>query len=146
MKGASSKQKAAFATRWPEFLKSTYKWSASGPTTNASALYVLEGDSGEYAGHLWLTEQVDFFTASKSLFVTTVAIAIKFQGRGWGRYLMEKAVKVARERGLTSVGLGVDADNIRACKLYEKLGFKTTRLAMMKPVLPSSRTCNKMDL
>ncbi len=80
--------------------------------TNESVLYVLEDGAGEYAGHLWLTEQVDFFTASKSLFVTTVAIAKKFRGRGWGRYLMRKAVKEARERGLTSVGLGVDADNI----------------------------------
>ena len=93
---------------------------------------MIEDGAGEYAGHLWLTEQVDFFTETKSLFVTAVAIAPKFRGRGWGRYLMGKAEKEARERGLNSVRLGVDADNIQACKLYEKLGFRTTRLSMAK--------------
>ncbi len=139
MSQASPAKKKVFAARWPKFLKSTYKWSASGPTTNASALYVIEDGAGEYAGHLWLTEQVDFFTGTKTLFVTTVAIAAKFRGRGWGLYLMKKAEKEARARGLNSVGLGVDAGNIQACKLYAKLGFRTTRLAMVKSIRRDSR-------
>jgi len=128
---ASAAEREAFETRWPELLKSRSDWSDTGPTMNKSVLYVLE-EEPDYAGHIWLAEQADFFTGTKSLFVTTVAIAAKFRGRGWGRLLMEHAVEEARRRGLRSIGLGVAADNVRARELYEKLGFTTRRLSMAK--------------
>lgn len=125
-------QREAFKQRWPTVLKTRFGWSDTGPTAHKSVLYVLEDDSGAYAGHLWLSEQEDLYTGFTRLWITTVAIVAKYRSRGWGRLLMERALEEARARGLHSVGLDVDADNVVARKLYEEMGFTTVRLNMVK--------------
>jgi ribosomal protein S18 acetylase RimI-like enzyme len=126
----TAEERDAFRARWPELLRTRFGWSDTGPTTNDSTFFVLEDDEGGYAGHLWLSEQEDFFTGETALMVTTVAIASSCRGRGWGRLLMDRAVDEARRRGLSAIRLGVDADNEAARKLYEGMGFTTTRLTM----------------
>jgi ribosomal protein S18 acetylase RimI-like enzyme len=116
--------------RWPAVLKERCGWTDAGPTTDASSVFVLESDEGAYAGHLWVSEQKDFFSGAPKLWVTTVAVAAPFRGRGWGRLLMEKAVEEARRRGIPTVGLGLDARNERAQKLYASMGFAVTRMNM----------------
>lgn len=125
------------AERWPGLLKSRYGWSEAGPTVAASRLMVLEADDGSYAGHLWTTEQEDFFTGEVRLFITTIALVERFRGRGWAHLLMQHAVEQARARGLKHIGLGVEAANAGAVRLYEKYGFKTVRLAMEAAVSPA---------
>jgi len=122
--------RAEFRARWPEVVKSRYAWTDAGPTSDASSLLVCEGDAGEYAGHLWLTEQTDFFTAERALHVTAIAVASSRRKRGIGKMLMEAAVADAKRRGISHVTLGVDASNAVAISLYASLGFKTKRLAM----------------
>jgi ribosomal protein S18 acetylase RimI-like enzyme len=119
-----------FCARWPKFVKSRYAWADAGPTTDASSLLVCEGEAGEYAGHLWLTEQTDFFTAEPVLHITTIAVASSQRQRGIGKMLMEAAVADAKRRGISHVTLGVDASNAAAISLYAGVGFKTKRLAM----------------
>lgn len=134
MSAATSAQQEAFVQRWPDQLRSLYRWSDAGPTTAASLLLVLESDDGTYAGHLWLTEQEDFFTGERKLFITTVALDASHRGKGWGRLLMQRAEEEARARGLRRIGLGVDAVNTDAIALYERLGYTTIRRAMEKPL------------
>jgi len=129
---ASEADRARFRERWPTVLRERYGWSATGPTVDKAVLYVLEDDEGCYAGHLWLSEQDDVRTGTPRLWVTTMAIVRKHRSRGWGRLLVEKAEAVARARGLGSIGLGVDADNVVARKLYEEMGFETVRLRMVR--------------
>jgi ribosomal protein S18 acetylase RimI-like enzyme len=129
---ATPEQREAFRRRWPDELREMYRWSDDGPTTRGSKLLVLETDDGAYAGHLWLTEQIDFFTGEGKLFITTVALRAEHRGRGWGRLLMQRAEDEARARGLGRIGLGVDAANAGAIGLYEQLGYRTTRRAMEK--------------
>lgn len=129
---ASEADRARFRERWPRVLRERYGWSATGPTVDKAVLYVLEDDEGGYAGHLWLSEQDDVRTGTPRLWVTTMAIVRKHRSRGWGRLLVEKAEAVARARGLGSIGLGVDADNVVARKLYEEMGFETVRLRMVR--------------
>ncbi len=129
---APDEDRQRFRERWPAVLKSRYVWTDEGPTANKAVLYVLEDDEGLYAGHLWLTEQEDLRTGIPRLWVNTMAIAKQYRSRGWGRLLVEKAEEVARERGLRSIGLGVDADNVVARKLYEEMGFETVRLRMLR--------------
>jgi ribosomal protein S18 acetylase RimI-like enzyme len=124
--------RARFRQRWPTVLRERYGWTASGPTLDKAALYVLEDDDGQYAGHLWLAEQDDVRTGIARLWVTTMAIVEKHRSRGWGRLLVAKAEEVARARGLGGIGLGVDADNVVARKLYEEMGFETVRLRMVR--------------
>lgn len=48
--------------------------------------------------------------------------------RGHGERVMAALLEAGRERGLTTVGLEVLTQNAPAIPLYEKLGFRTTRL------------------
>lgn len=132
MTEATSEQRDAFRKRWPDQLRELYRWGEDGPTTQESRLLVLEADDGAYAGHLWLTEQTDFFTGERKLFITTVAIGPQFRSRGYGRLLMQRAEDEARARGIARIGLGVDAENSGAIALYERLGYRTARRAMEK--------------
>jgi ribosomal protein S18 acetylase RimI-like enzyme len=126
----SNEVKARFVRQWPTRVRELYAWSDAGPVARASQIWVLEDQSLAYLGHLWVTEGVDFFTEERTFFVTTVAVAESARGRGYGRYLMNKALEIARERGIHRVDLGVEADNAPAIGLYEGLGFTRTRLSM----------------
>ncbi len=53
----------------------------------------------------------------------------EFQNLGLGTLLMRKAIELARERGFHRIGLTVVADNHRAIKVYEKVGFKKEGVA-----------------
>ncbi|MGM9484930.1 GNAT family N-acetyltransferase [Roseateles sp. NT4] len=129
LRGASEEVRDRFVARWPEFLRSRYGWTAAGPSLHASLLQICEVD-GRFAGHLWLTEQTDFFTEERELFITAIAVVPQCRGRGLGRFLMESALAEARRRGLARVGLGVDASNGTAIELYESMGFTIKRLSM----------------
>jgi ribosomal protein S18 acetylase RimI-like enzyme len=132
MRGATEEERALYCSRWPAVLRGRYGWGDEGPTADKSVLYVLEDDDGGYAGHLWLSEQEDVRTGIPKLWVTTMAVVQKHRSRGWGRMLVERVEEEARSRGLTRIGLGVDADNVVARKLYEEMGFETVRLRMVK--------------
>jgi len=130
MDDATAEQQTKFRQSWPEQIRALYKWSDAGPTTNNSLLLVLEADDGDYAGHLWVCEQDDFFSSERKLFITTIALASKYRGRGWGKLLMQRAEAEAKSRGLNRIGLGVDATNEGAIALYRSQGYKTMRLTM----------------
>lgn len=130
LKDSPSTARDEFRARWPALLKSRYAWTEAGPTSDASCLLVCESDACEYAGHLWLTEQTDFFTAERVLGITTIAVTFSQRKLGIGKMLMQAAVDEARRRGISRVVLGVDASNAPAISLYETLGFQTKRLAM----------------
>jgi ribosomal protein S18 acetylase RimI-like enzyme len=134
LRQSPQEEKDAFAARWAEVLKASWGWTMSGPSKDKSLLLVLEDDTGEYAGHLWLREEIDALSGVMRLWVLTVAIVSRFRSRGWGRLLMERAVEEARARKVGSVGLSVAADNVVARKLYEEMGFEATRLAMFRRV------------
>lgn len=129
---ASDDERNRYRERWPAELRARYGWGAEGPNLDKAVLYVLEDDDGHYAGHLWLSEQDDVRTGIPRLWVTTMAVVQKHRSRGWGRLLVEKAEEEARARGLRGIGLGVDADNVVARKLYEEMGFETVRLRMIR--------------
>lgn len=137
MVGMPPERHEAYRARWPDLLRGKLGFGEAGPTRPGEALWVLE-EAGEYAGHLWVSEQEDLFSGARSLFVTTVAVDARFRGRGLGRVLMEHAERIARERGLPAIGLGVAAANPGAISLYEKLGYATARLAMTKRITPAS--------
>jgi ribosomal protein S18 acetylase RimI-like enzyme len=46
-----------------------------------------------------------------------------YRGRGIGARLMDQALKKAFTTGIVRVELSVQADNTRAIRLYEKVGF-----------------------
>ena len=48
------------------------------------------------------------------------------RSRGVGTALVRAAERLARERGIDVMGLGVGADNPRAAALYARLGYRPT--------------------
>ena len=52
-----------------------------------------------------------------------------FQNLGLGTLMMKRAIEVAKEKGFHRIGLTVVADNKRAIKVYEKVGFKKEGIA-----------------
>lgn len=52
-----------------------------------------------------------------------------FQNLGLGTTMMKKAIELAKDRGFHRIGLTVVADNHRAIKVYEKVGFKKEGIA-----------------
>lgn len=78
--------------------------------------YVLETE-GEIIGY------VGFWTLFEHAQITTLGVARKYQGKGFSKLLMEKALAVACELGCEDMSLEVRVSNTRAIGLYEKYGF-----------------------
>ena len=55
-------------------------------------------------------------------------ISPDFRSRGIGSQLLDAAERLARQKGYSQLGIGVDIDNPRARSLYERKGFKDTGL------------------
>ena len=53
-----------------------------------------------------------------------ISIRKEFWGQGLGGVLLAEAIRVAGENGFEQLELGAFADNSRAIRLYEKLGFQ----------------------
>jgi mycothiol synthase len=69
--------------------------------------------------------------------VNDLSVRRPYRGRGLGRALLVNSLAVLRARGLTEVGLGVDAQNATgALHLYESVGFQVTQhsVALRKPL------------
>jgi ribosomal protein S18 acetylase RimI-like enzyme len=59
-------------------------------------------------------------------YVTAVSVTPEARGRGVGAALLEDAVARARDAGMASIALDVDAKNSGARRLYERHGFVVT--------------------
>ncbi|MCK5731706.1 MAG: GNAT family N-acetyltransferase, partial [Tenericutes bacterium] len=60
----------------------------------------------------------------KNAHISCMCIKPKYQGRGFGRLMMEYVEDVARRDKLISMSLGTE-DTMKAYQLYKKYGFKT---------------------
>jgi ribosomal protein S18 acetylase RimI-like enzyme len=56
-----------------------------------------------------------------------IAIAEKHQGKGYGKRIMNFLLSKANENKINCIHLTVDADNINAKHLYEKMGFSVVK-------------------
>lgn len=53
----------------------------------------------------------------------------KYRGSGIGRAILDKILHIAKERDFEYIGLGHNALNDKAAKLYDSLGFKPTYIS-----------------
>ncbi len=89
-----------------------------------SSFYFLYAD-GNLAGYLKLNEapsQTDINDA-ESLEIERIYVSCEFQGTGLGRYLMEQAIAITKERNKNYVWLGVWEKNEKAIRFYKKNSF-----------------------
>ena len=85
---------------------------------------VAESD-GEVLGYVMLHQPIPLPSHSHVLEINGLAVHPKQQGRGIGRFLVEKAKTEARRRGSRKLTLRVLSPNGPARRLYESCGFVT---------------------
>jgi ribosomal protein S18 acetylase RimI-like enzyme len=86
---------------------------------------------GEVVGHVWVARR-ELPPGGDAGFVFDVEVREEHRGRGHGRTLMLLAEDVTRAWGADRLGLHVFASNTPALRLYESLGYATTRYNLAK--------------
>ena len=92
-----------------------------------SAFYFLYRDK-RLAGYLKLNEapaQTDIHD-EQALEIERIYVSKPFQGEGLGRYMMDKAIRIAIQRKKRYVWLGVWEKNEKALRFYNRNGFYQT--------------------
>jgi L-phenylalanine/L-methionine N-acetyltransferase len=92
-------------------------------TTNAeNSIILIALDRGKIVGHL----QISMGTSPRVREIGELFIYLhqEYQNVGLGTAQMREGIRIAKERHLHRVELSVVADNHRAIKLYEKVGFE----------------------
>lgn len=68
--------------------------------------------------------------------ISTVCTLPEYQGRGMARHLVETLIRRELQRHQTPF-LHVMSDNVNACRLYERIGFRTCRNAAIRVITRS---------
>ncbi|PCG81710.1 GNAT family N-acetyltransferase [Streptomyces sp. WZ.A104] len=87
--------------------------------------------AGEAVGHVWVALR-ELPPGGAAGYVFDVEVREEHRGRGHGRALMLLAEDVTRSWGAHRLGLHVFAANTPALRLYESLGYTTTRYNLAK--------------
>jgi ribosomal protein S18 acetylase RimI-like enzyme len=125
-------ERATLRERLPALLDVKMGFSKKGFRRPGAELWVLEGEAGEYLGHLWLSTRDDARHGTPTLQVTTMGIVRGARGKNYGRLLMQKAEQAAQEKGIEVIALEVAGNNRRARDLFKDLGYETIRRTMHK--------------
>ncbi|MBM7058289.1 GNAT family N-acetyltransferase [Streptomyces durocortorensis] len=87
--------------------------------------------AGEAVGHVWVALR-ELEPGGPAGYVFDVEVREEHRGRGHGRALMLLAEDVTRAWRADRIGLHVFASNTPALRLYESLGYTTTRYNLAK--------------
>lgn len=110
-----------------------YPWTRANFTDSLTSGYdawVLRQENGLLAGYFLVMHAVD------ESHLLNVAVSSLEQGKGIGRYLLDKVCACARGRSMESVLLEVRPTNVRALKVYDRYGF--VRIGLRKGYYPSA--------
>lgn len=101
-------------------------------------LWIVGWDGADVAGYVLTSLQPQEANGERVGYLDSVAVRRPWRRRGLGRALVAEALRVLRDRGATSAGLGVDLQNQNeAARLYESVGFEvsTTSTEFRKPLI-----------
>lgn len=90
------------------------------------SLWLIAWEGNEIAGGIinWISPEQNAALGTQRGWLQSVFTRRAWRRRGMARALIAKSLILLRERGMTSAGLGVDADNaLGALGLYEEAGF-----------------------
>jgi len=94
--------------------------------------HVVDEKSGEHVGSIWWFE--DREGSVPRAFVYHILVEPRWRRKGYGSAALMAVEAQARALGMVAVGLHVFAHNPEAIRVYERLGFRTTSLNMLKPL------------
>jgi tRNA(Arg) A34 adenosine deaminase TadA/GNAT superfamily N-acetyltransferase len=106
-------------------------------TPNNHFYHVYDAAFPEPIGNLWLADNAEF---DPPVFINDIEIFPTYQRLGYGQQTLSAVETIATQRGLSRIGLHVQAHNHSAKALYEKMGYATTGHLMSKRVLPVDET------
>ena len=134
----------AFLDHWGGFDASGGRFDAwrNDPTFDPS-LFVVAWDGDEIAGGVlsMINEAENAALGRRQGWLASVFVRRPWRRRGLARALVMRSLALLRDRGLTSAGLGVDADNANeALRLYAECGFEVEMrsTAYRKPMVPGA--------
>jgi len=103
-----------------------------GLDTEGAHFHVLVHD-GTVVGHVWVTVR-ETDQGVPAGYVFDVEVSADHRGHGFGRALMQQAERITLGAGADGLALHVFAANTPALRLYESLGYRTTRYNLSKPL------------
>jgi GNAT superfamily N-acetyltransferase len=103
------------------------------PVEGASTLIACTED-GRRLGYIHLRPGKDGVTDESCGYISLLATTKEAEGMGVASRLMAAAEDWARDRGYRLLSLDVFADNKRAVEFYERRGFRSETLRMVKPL------------
>ncbi|MYL57211.1 GNAT family N-acetyltransferase [Virgibacillus halodenitrificans] len=99
-----------------------------GKDTEKNYLYIISQEN-QSLGIIWLEQKIN-----ENGFIRDIRISEKYQGLGYGKEAVKQIELVGKELGLKKIGLHVFGHNRIARALYEKLGYQTTNVMMIKDI------------
>jgi ribosomal protein S18 acetylase RimI-like enzyme len=81
---------------------------------------------------LWMGNAIDQVTSSRYAHIFLLYVIPEYRHQGIAKQLITQAETWAKKRGDTQIGLQVFQENIPALKLYQKVGYQTQSLTMVK--------------
>jgi len=104
------------------FLYNIVQYPGCGTFTKAASLAAFEPQSGRMLG-ICLSSLIGPQTGH----ITQICVTPAAQGTGVGYDLLRRSLEALRDCGCKDASLTVTADNAAAVRLYERVGFRTTR-------------------
>lgn len=101
-------------------------------------LKVIDASDGAAIGEVWYTNEEE--GGRLQFWVEWIQIDPDRRRKGHATEVLQRLEEMASGLGATRIGLDVWTDNPGAMALYSKLGYRTARASMMKP-LPNPRPC-----
>lgn len=90
----------------------------------------VEDETKAVTAGVILTKQSHCFEDTYT--ISDIVLYKDYRGRGIGRKALDRILSMMAADGVRNVNLNVHADNKRALRLYESLGFKPTSLHMSR--------------
>jgi len=112
--------------------QSSYKWGQNKKDTlemikdlfnNKSLSYILENNE-KGIGYF----SISFNKKANVCYFDYLAVKKEFQGKGFSKILIKKAISIAKEMNFNKIQLGVWAKNFSAISLYTKFGFYVVKV------------------
>jgi ribosomal protein S18 acetylase RimI-like enzyme len=100
----------------------------------AAQTLVAWSADGERLGYIHMRPFKDGVTDEPCGYVSLLALSEEAEGQGIAHLMMQAAETWARAQGYRFLCLDVFADNRHAVEFYERRGFQTETLRMVKPL------------
>jgi GNAT superfamily N-acetyltransferase len=95
--------------------------------------FVIE-DAGRIVGCVSLLFLVSTALGGKAALLEDFVLVEAVRGQGWGRQLLDYAIRYAVQQGCRRITVLTDKDNAAAQALYRKMGFKCSEMIPMRLV------------